>query len=268
MAGDNAGGDVDHDSLIERLDPAIFALETQTTRNDRIALLRLQRLVRRASDAYGYLEVGSYRGGSLLPHLADPRCGLAVSIDPRPPRQPDNRRSAFTYDDNSTARMIEGLRGHLPPTSLRKLQTFDLDARDVPRGAIARPIHLVLIDGEHTTVAAFSDVLSVLPFLAPDAIVAYHDANLLTDAIRNVERFLAYSAIPFCTVFLPDFVAAIALRGMADALVQAVGAAALDQRQDQFRARRGLQETVALEVVKDLGLVTTLWRAGRARLGR
>ena len=101
---------MDAERMIESLDPAIFALESQTTVNDRISLLRLQRFVRHQAGSYRYLETGSHLGGSLLPHLADPRCAKVVSIDPRPASQPDERGTIFRYDDNSTERMIAGCR--------------------------------------------------------------------------------------------------------------------------------------------------------------
>ncbi len=233
--------------LIERLDPSVFVLNSQTTRNDRISLLRLQCCVRRLDEAYCYLEIGSHLGGSLLPHLADPRCAWAISIDPRPPAQPDERGRVFAYAGNATGRMIEGLRAHLPDTNLRKLQTVDLDARDVPRSRIERPVQLALIDGEHTNVAAFSDFISVFSWLADDAVVAFHDSHLIIDAIRNAERFLTHAGIPFRSVFLPDCVAAIGLRDMGGALAAATGEVALDRTRFEAGARRGLQETLPPE---------------------
>ena len=261
---------MDPESLIEQLDPAIFVLDTQTTIYDRISLLRLQRFVRRLDDAYCYLEVGSHLGGSLLPHLADPRCARAISIDPRPLMLPDVRGHSIPYEENSTSRMTDGLRKHLPARSLEKLQTFDSDAGTVRRSDIQRDVQLALIDAEHTNVAAFSDFLSIFPFLAEDAVIAYHDSNLIIDAIYNAERFLAYSDIPFRSVFLPDYVAAIGLGGMGEALVADVGEAALDRVRFVASARRELQTTVAMEVLDrdELGFLRTMKRAGRARLHR
>jgi Methyltransferase domain len=221
---------MDYESLIEQLDPSIFVLDSQTSTNDRISLLRLQRLIRRRDDTYCYLEIGSHLGGSLLPHLADPRCAWAISVDPRPGAQPDERGgSPFIYEGNSTRRMIECLSKHLPEETLQKLQTFDSDAAAVQRSEVQRNVQLALIDGEHTNVAAFSDFLSIFPFLAEDAVVACHDADLVTDSIYNAERFLTYSGIPFKSLFLPDCVAAIGLRAMGEALLAEVGGACLDR---------------------------------------
>ena len=83
-----------------------------------------------------------------------------------------------------------------------------------------RPLaDLVLIDGEHTTVAAFSDFISLLPACAPDVIFMFHDANLVFDGIIIVERFLQHIGTAFNTVFLPDCLAAIGL-GSAATLVR------------------------------------------------
>ena len=224
-------------AMIERLDPAIFAIDSETSANDRVSLLRLQRFVRRHDDAYCYFEIGSHLGGSLLTHLADPRCAWAISVDSRPARLADERGRFFEYRENSTARMIAVLQTHLPSSSLRKLQTFDLDAAEVPHGKVRRRVRLLLIDGEHTNPAAFSDFLSVFPLLADEAVIAFHDANLVASGIQNVERFLAYAAVPSRTVFLPDNVAAIGLRGLGEQLVGDIGEVAL-RRGDFLAASR------------------------------
>ena len=67
-------------TMIERLDPAIFAIESQTSLDDRVAAAPAA-FIRRHDTGYCYLETGSHLGGSLLPHLADPHCACAVSID-------------------------------------------------------------------------------------------------------------------------------------------------------------------------------------------
>jgi len=268
LTGVKQGTVTPYEAEIEAIDPKIFLLESSTTRNDRQSLLRLQRLVRRENDDYCYLEIGSHLGGSLLPHLADSRCGLVISIDPRPAVQPDERGPMFAYQGNSTQRMVDGLLRHLSEDNLAKLQTFDLDASAVPRAAVARAAQLALIDGEHTNVATVSDFLSIVPFLANDAIVVFHDSNLIFDAIMHIERFLHYSQIPFQTIFLPDVVAAIALRGMAEVLPSEMTDVAL--RRDQFivSARRALQNVIAMDVLdrNGMGFMIPMKRMVRAAI--
>ena len=110
---------------------------------------------------------------------------------------------------------------------------------------MTRAIDLALIDGEHTNIACFSDFISVLPLMAEDAVIAYHDANLIPDAILNAERVLGYLGIPFHTVFLPDCVAAIGLRGMAGPLASAVADVALDREKFLALSRQTLRAVIA-----------------------
>jgi hypothetical protein len=202
---------------IAALDIGLFSIETQTSDSDRTSLLRLQRMVRGLHGRYGYLEIGSHLGGTLLPHLLDPACSAVHSVDPRPSSQPDDRGRWFDYDGNSTARMRELLAEAVPPAGMERLVTWDHDAAAIPAHAYRTRFELVLIDGEHTTVAAFSDFVSVLPALAQHACIAFHDANIVLDAIANAERLLRHMGTRHATHFLPDNVAVISLRAAADA---------------------------------------------------
>jgi hypothetical protein len=198
--------------------------------------------------------------------MVDPRCAWVISIDPRPGAQPDVRGQAFSYPDNSTKRMMENLRRHLPERDLQKLQTFDLDAASVPRSEVQKKAHLALIDGEHTVTAAFSDFLSILPFLAEDAVVAFHDSNLIMQSIQNADRFLAHSNIPFRSMLLSDNVATIGLRSWGEALVADTDTVCLDRTRFVAETSRALAASIATEVLRrgDLGLLTPTRLAGRA----
>ena len=193
-------------SRIEALDTSVFAIQPGHY-SDRTSFLRVQRLVRTIQPDYAYLEVGSDLGGSLLPHLLDPACRVAVSVDPRPESQPDERGSDFHYVGNSTARMLAELGKHANAEELGKLVTLDTDAAWIDRTAIATRPHLVLIDAEHTNVAAFSDFLSILPLVADDSMITFHDANLVGDTIQIIEQFLTYMRTPYSMVILPSCVA-------------------------------------------------------------
>jgi hypothetical protein len=243
-------------AMIEALDTRIFTLPSQTSESDRRSLLRLQLFVRTRDPAYRYLETGSHLGGSLLPHLADPRCAAAVSIDPRPASQPDARGRSFDYEGNSTGRMLGLLREHLGAQPLGKLRTFDLDAVEVTPDMIEGRIRLALIDGEHTVIAAFSDFISILPLLAPDAVLAWHDANLVVEAIRSAERVLAWQGVPFRTLFLPENVAAMGLGAMAEPLAAELGPEALSRETYLAMARDFVERAVAVEVLRRGGLGT------------
>ncbi len=104
---------------IGALDAALFEpIASQTTAADRRSLLLAQHLVRRRS-SYVYLEIGSYLGGTLQTHYADPRCEAILSIDRRLPVSPDIRGRRFHYSDNSTATMMASRLGSRPKQGQR-----------------------------------------------------------------------------------------------------------------------------------------------------
>src|SRR5437868_8479629 len=102
----------DFDNAIQNLDLQLFEkIASQSTDEDKQSLLAVQAAVREIAGEYNYLEIGSYIGGSIQPHLLDPRCRRIYSIDKRPHSQPDARGFDFIYQNNSTARMMEMLAG-------------------------------------------------------------------------------------------------------------------------------------------------------------
>jgi hypothetical protein len=199
----------DAEALIENVDTAVFNLPSETGPGDKRMLLACQNIIRRNKDAYVYAEIGSYMGGTLVPHLMDARCALVISIDKRPDQQPDERAVTFDYTRSSTALMIERLQGSLPESALLKLETHDCDAAVLPEVAHETKFDMGFIDGEHTNRAAFQDFLSFWRFAAKDCIIAFHDANLITDALANVESLLSYEGVRFNSLVLPDVVFAI-----------------------------------------------------------
>ena len=103
------------DERIARLDLSLFdQIESQTSALDRRSLLACQLAIRSLKGSYVYLEIGSYLGGSLVPHLLDERCEHIFSIDKRQRRPPDARGCPYEYADNSTSRMLENLEASVP----------------------------------------------------------------------------------------------------------------------------------------------------------
>ena len=179
---------------------------------DKSSLLALQRIARDQL-SYVYLEIGSHLGGSLQPHLRDPKCTLMYSIDPRPAVQNDSRGVRFGYRDNSTQRMLDGLRP-LVADRLGKIRTFECDASQVHFGD-EPTADLIFIDGEHTDAAAYSDALSALRFAAPNALIVFHDAPIVYEGIaRFVEQLK--SERTFVGFGLPDNLFVIALDDAGD----------------------------------------------------
>ena len=154
-------------------DPSIFTVPTTTTVEDRKSLLRLQN-VARTRGLYHYLEVGSHLGGSLVPHLIDPLCAGIVSIDTRPPANPDIRGRMSLYPNNSTERMLAILRKEVGE-AVSKIETFDTEAA-VAVQSVKTKVDLAFIDGEHTNRATFADFIAVREMTKPDAIIGFHDS--------------------------------------------------------------------------------------------
>ncbi|WP_217570503.1 class I SAM-dependent methyltransferase [Mesorhizobium sp. GbtcB19] len=258
---------IDHAvGMIERLDGGVFQVATQTLPNDRISLLRLQNLSRSAADGYVYLEVGSHLGGSLFPHLIDPHCRAAFSIDPRPALQADERSEPSVYSENSTARMISTLSDCLPPGTTTKLVTIESDVSDVRAHQVEPKATLALIDGEHTNRACFSDFVGLMPLMKPDCLICFHDSNLIADAILNAERYLDYLGLPHETVFLPDAVAAIGLGSLAAAVRDGLGPFALHRGPYLERSRQELWAHIGRVQTKNLQAELNRLRVDNARL--
>ena len=166
-------------------------IESQTTPEDRRALLSIREALVDAVATYQYLEVGSHLGGSLQPHIADRRCTRIVSIDPRPREQPDERWSTnYQYPGNSTARMLENLT-RVPGADLSKLQTFECSSWELRPSDIASSVDFAFIDGEHTHAAATKDFHSVRRFVKPDGVIAFHDCGVVLDTILKARRATA-----------------------------------------------------------------------------
>ena len=164
--------------------------------------------------------------------------------------------------------MIEGLREWLPAAALERLVTFDADASQVRSSQIPKLARLALIDGEHTVAAAFSDFLNLRRFIEKDAIIIFHDSNLVFDAIRNCEALLVDAGASFTTVFLPDQVAAIGLGELSEKLALETSPYSLPRVQFLSDVERALQKIVALQYIEngDLGFIRTVEVAFRAFL--
>src|SRR5215213_10018907 len=117
------------DQAIAALDLKLFEkIDSQSTEHDKQSMLALQNAVRQMRPGYKYLEIGSYLGGSIQPHLLDDKCAHIYSLDKRPLKQPDARGFDYTYLNNSTERMLEKLR-EVAADKMDKITTLDGDTR-------------------------------------------------------------------------------------------------------------------------------------------
>ncbi len=172
-------------------------IDSQTTVKDRVALLSLQKAVRRDRRSYTYLEVGSHLGGSIQPHLLDPCCRKIFSIDPRPSAQPDERwTELYPYVNNSTQKMMNLLET-IEGGDSSKISTFDKDVSKLVPEEIKERVDLIFIDGEHTNRAVLSDFRAVLRFRATECLIAFHDCFAVAEGILNCRRLLLDEGIQF-----------------------------------------------------------------------
>ena len=213
----------DFDARVDSLDVSLFTpVPSGTSDGDRRSLLGLQKAVRDRVGDYVYLEIGSHLGGSLQPHLLDPRCRKIYSIDKRPAQQPDERGMSFPYPGNTTRRMLDLLK-QVAPDGIEKIECFDSDARDIDPGLIKDPPNLCFVDGEHTNRAVVSDFQFCFSVCVPNAVIAFHDAHIVQGGIQAIVGELRKGQVAFKDYRLDDTVYAIAL-GQAEAKEAGVGA--------------------------------------------
>ncbi len=192
---------------ISNMDTSLFGpIESQTTEPDRRSLLALHAAIAERG-SFDYLEIGSHLGGSLQAMVSDPRCRSIVSIDTRPPSQPDDRGRNELYPENSTERMLE-LLATIPDADPAKLETFErgtdqLSVAELP----ARPA-FCFVDAEHTRAAALRDARFCLEAITPDGVIAFHDSNVV---LPGIEDFIAELDRPHHAFQMPDSVFVVEL---------------------------------------------------------
>jgi hypothetical protein len=185
---------------IADLDESLFSfIEPQTPAWDQRTLLALHAATATRLGEFAYLEVGSYLGGSLQVVMRDRRCTSVMSIDPRPELSPDNRGSAWVYENNTKARMLEQL-ANLPDVDMRKLSTFDMGTDTLSPAALPVRPDFAFIDGEHTDEAALRDARFCAQALPGRGVIAFHDYPIVGDAIRQFVEEM-WTEIKFALAF-------------------------------------------------------------------
>jgi len=163
-------------------------IPSQTTDEDKTALLTARDVIAELVKNYCYLEIGSHLGGSLQPHIVDKRCATIFSIDPRPQEQPDERKNGtYKYSGNSTARMLNNLK-NIPNANISKLITFEKSSWELSSGDVSKKIDLAFVDGEHTNAAVLQDFHAVRTMLKDASILAFHDCFVTPLAIMQIEK--------------------------------------------------------------------------------
>lgn len=193
------------EKAIQNLDLRLFEkITSQSTDSDKQSLLACQLGVRELSPGYTYLEIGSYLGGSIQPHLIDPKCRSIYSIDKRPYSQPDARGYSWIYQNNSTAKMLELLSGVSADTT--KMITIDGDTKSIDLSQVSERVDLCFIDGEHTDEAVISDFKFCLNVLKENGAIVFHDAQITYDGIASCIEDLEKNGVKFTAYALPNIV--------------------------------------------------------------
>lgn len=193
------------EKAISELDLRLFEkIESQSTDQDKQSLLAVQLATRELKPDYVYLEIGSYLGGSIQPHLLDPQCERIYSIDKRPLVQPDARGYDWIYRNNSTARMLELLSNVSADAS--KIKTIDGDTRSIDKSQVTETVDLCFIDGEHTDTAVLSDFTFCLSVLRDNGAIVFHDAQITYNGIAACIDHLQTSGVKFNAYALPNIV--------------------------------------------------------------
>jgi hypothetical protein len=194
---------------INNLDLKLFEkISSQSNDHDKGSLLACQLATRELAGEYSYLEIGSYLGGSIQPHLLDEKCARIYSIDKRPAMQPDERGVEYQYLNNSTARMLENLK-RVAPARIDKITAIDGDTRHIKPSEIRDKITLCYIDGEHTDEAVVADFRFCLSVLAENGAILFDDANIIYNGIAEAIEYLKKNSVSFRAYNLPDKVFAI-----------------------------------------------------------
>ncbi len=196
------------------LDLKLFArIPAQLTEADKRSLLAVQQAFRERVPEYTYLEIGSHLGGSIQPHLQDPRCRRIYSIDKRPLQVADERGYEVPYPDNSTSHMLKLLR-EIDPHADQRITCFDMDASAVDPAAITSAPRLCLIDGEHTDPAATADFTFCRKVMGERGVILFHDPNIIYKALTKILESLREAGTPFHAYALPSSVFVLELGGV------------------------------------------------------
>jgi hypothetical protein len=197
--------------IIERILQSDVSLmdhaHTQMSAGDRQSFLTVLAAFHSQATPFAYLEVGSYRGGSLQPYLVDPLCQKIFSIDKRPVSVKDER-GHFRFDPVTTDDMLKELWPHFGH-ALSKLVCIDSDTANIQAEQIDIPPSICFIDGEHTDEAVFRDFLFCLKVGTKQPVLLFHDTQIIFRGVRKCVNHLSEKGVPFFLYLLPDKMAAI-----------------------------------------------------------
>lgn len=195
---------------VSALDIGLFdGVTAQLSSHDKRSLLAIQATVGERCGTYSYLEIGSYLGGSLQPHLLDDRCRKIYSVDKRVTQAPDAARAQSAYPANSTKLMQATL--FASTGDISKLRCIDGDASAISPEVIEDRPALCFIDGEHTDTAVIRDYRFCRTVAADSSVICFHDADIVYGGLNTILEDLKSGGISFQAYNLPDRVFVIEL---------------------------------------------------------
>lgn len=165
-------------------------------------LLSLQATIVAWATSYSYLEIGSFAGRSIHPHIRCPDCTHALSVDLRPDVAQDERGPVRGYEKVTAEMMIANLQKTCREEELAKLETITGTSNELRQRKTEGLFDLAFIDGEHTVRGVVTDFLNVLSQMKEDAIIAFDDTRIVFPAIeaadavleqRNIKRKLVFA---------------------------------------------------------------------------
>lgn len=164
-------------------------------------LIKMQEMVSEKG-AYNYVEIGSYKGRSLFPHVIDDDCKHALSIDLRPEFTPDERTPIDYYHHISAESMLATIGRHCDPKCLDKVETLTADSREIGTRKSDALFDMALIDGEHTNEAVFNDFLNLYGVMKEDCVICFDDTHIVFSGIANALAFLEREGRPHRALYL------------------------------------------------------------------
>lgn len=190
--------------------------------------------------SYNYVEIGSYLGRTLQPHIDNPACKHILSIDLRPDVTDDERGPLDMYKGISEDDMLALLAEHCTARDLKKLDCVTDSSDCLKRRRSRRRYQLALIDGEHTITAAFRDFLNLMQVMDEDAIVLFDDTPVILPAVMNVAAMLEAQGKTHHVAYCRGGISVVGLGAMAAEVERRFDETLLlgeDVAQQRFRTR-------------------------------
>ena len=169
-----------------------FPIISQTTDEDKIVLLKLKNLMQKLN-SYSYLEIGTYLGGSLTPFVKDSNCKYILSVDDRERATPDERGNKINYLNIKEEKTIENLKKY--NLDISKIDFFNGSINEYKK--TKHRFDLCFIDAEHTDVACFRDFIYSNKLIKNNAIIAFHDSQVIYKALIMINELLISQKIKF-----------------------------------------------------------------------